>query len=385
MDFSWNDEQLRFKESIIRFAQRELNGNLLEREQSGVFRRDLWKKCAEFGIHGLPIAGEYGGSGTDVLTTMLAMEALGYGCRDNGLVFAIHAHMWSVEIPILKFGTDEQKRRYLPKLCDGSWVGAHGMTEPGSGSDSFSLATQAVRQGDRYLLNGTKTFITNAPEADLFLVFGSVNLKKGMWGVTGFLVERGTKGFSVGKKIGKMGLNSAEMAELILQDCEVPVENVLGREGQGHAIFNHSMGWERSCILASTVGAMERQLEACLQYVKGRHQFGKPIGSFQLTASKIVDMKVRLETSRLLLYRTAWNHDQGASNAVDAAMAKLYISECAVQSALDAIQIHGGYGYCKEFEVERELRDVVAGKLYSGTSEIQRLIIAQGLGLPPAG
>src|SRR3972149_5495045 len=305
MDFAWSDEQLRFREAVIRFAQRDLNEELLERDKAGVLPRDLWRRCAEFGIHGLPIPEQYGGGGAEVLTTMLAPGAPGYGGPGNGVLFAIPAHMWGGEIPILEFGTEEQKPRSVPHLCEGSWVGAHAMTEPGSGSDAFRLSTRAVRQGDRYLLNGIKTFITNAPEADLTLVFATVDPKMGMWGITAFLTERGTRGVSVGKNIEKMGLNSAPMAELTFQDCQVPVENVLGGEGLGHAIFNHSMRWERGCILASTIGAMERQLENCLRYAKERHQFGRPIGSFQLTASRIVDMKVRLETSRLLLYRAA--------------------------------------------------------------------------------
>ena len=383
MDFAWSEDQLKFRDAVIRFAQRGLTQNLLEQEQRGTFPRDLWRKCAEFGIQGLPIPEAYGGSNTDALTMMLAMEALGYGCRDNGLVFSIHAHMWSIEMPIIKFGTDAQKRRYLPKLCDGSWVGAHGMTEPDSGSASFSLETRAVRKDDTYILNGTKTMITNAPEADLMLVFATLDRQKGMWGITGFLIERDTPGLTIGRKMEKMGLTSSPMSEILLDDCKVPAENRLGREGQGYAIFTHSMEWERGYILSSTVGAMEWQLETCIAYAKKREQFGKPIGSFQLVASKIVDMKVRLETSRLLLYRTAWTQARGGNTTLDAAMAKLYISEAAVQSALDAIQIHGGYGYMKEFGVERELRDVVAGRLYSGTSEIQRLLIARSLGLSP--
>ena len=383
MDFGWTDEQLRFKDTVLQFAQRELNHDLLQRDKAGALPRDLWRKCAEFGIHGLPIPEEYGGSGMDVLKTVLAMEALGYGCRDSGLLFAIHAHMWSVEMPILRFGSDDQKRRYLPKLCDGSWVGAHGMSEPGSGSDAFSLKTRAVRSGDRWVLSGSKMFVSNAPDADLALVFASVDEKKGLWGVTGFLIERDAKGFSVGQPIEKMGLNTAPMAELVLEDCELPATSMLGRPGQGAAIFNHSMGWERSCILASSVGAMDRQLDACIEYVKTRQQFGKPIGSFQLVATKIVDMKLRVETARLLLQKTAWNQAQGNMSAMDAALSKLFISECAVQSALDAIQIHGGYGYTKEYEFERELRDVIAGRIYSGTSEIQRLIVARSLGLAP--
>ena len=383
MEFAWSEEQLEFRASVLRFAESRLNQDLIARDREGAFRRDLWQECAQFGIQGLPIPEAYGGSNADVLTTMLAMEALGAGCRDQGLLFSIHAHMWAVELPILAFGTPEQKERYLPKLGDGTWVGAHGMSEPESGSDAFGLRTEAVRKGDHYVLNGTKMFVTNAPEADLFVAFATVNRRRGMWGVTGFLIERGTKGLSVSKKIGKMGLTTSPMGEVIFEDCEVAVENVLGSEGQGAAVFNHSMGWERSCILASTVGAMERQLASCLSYVKTRQQFGKPIGNFQLVASKLADMKVRLETSRLLLYRAAWTQAHGGMNAVDAAMAKLYVSESAVQSALEAIQIHGGYGYMTEFEVERDLRDMLGARLYSGTSEIQRLVIARGLGLAP--
>lgn len=384
MDLSWNEEELKSRDSVRQFAERRLNQDLLERDREGTFRRDLWRECAAFGIQGLPIPEEFGGTNAGVMATMVAMEALGYGCRDQGLLFSIHAHMWSVEMPILTFGTDHQKRHYLPRLCDGTWVGAHGMSEPESGSDAFGLRSTAVRRGDHYVLNGSKMFVTNAPVADLFLAFASVDRKKGMWGVTAFLIERETKGLSVSKKIEKMGLTTSPMGEVVFEDCEVPAENILGCEGQGAAIFNHSMGWERSCILASTVGGMERQLASSIEYVKTRRQFGKPIGNFQMVASRIADMKVRLETSRLLLYRAAWTQSQGGMNPLEAAMAKLYVSESAVESALDAIQVHGGYGYMKEFEVERDLRDVIGARLYSGTSEIQRLIIARHLGLAPS-
>lgn len=383
MDFSWTPEQLEFRESVLGFAKRALQVELDGGEPRTSFRRDLWRQCAEFGIQGLPFPSEYGGSGADVLTTMLAMEALGYGCRDQGLLFSIHAHMWSVAMPLLSFGTRDQKDRYLRRLCDGTWVGGHGMTEPDSGSDAYGLRTRAEDRGDCYVLNGTKMFVTNAPEADLFVIFATVDPQKGLWGITAFLVERDTPGLVVGAPIRKLGLTSSPMAEVVLEDCRVGKGQVLGRVGQGSAIFGHSMGWERSCILASTVGTMEWQLETCLGYAKTRRQFGRPIGDFQLVASRIVDMKLRLETARLLLYRAAWSQQQGAMTALEAAMAKLYISEAAVQSALDAIQIHGGYGYMREFGVERDLRDAVGSRLYSGTSEIQRLIIARGLGLSP--
>lgn len=382
MDFTWTDDQAALRQSVVDFAQ-SLNEGLLERESVGVFPREQWRRCAAFGVQGLPVPAEYGGTDADVLTTVLSMEALGIGCRDQGLLFSIHAHMWAVEIPIIAFGTEEQKKRYLPRLCDGSWIGAHGMSEPDSGSDAFALATRAERRGDGYVLNGRKTFVTNAPEADVFLIFASLDRRKGMWGITGFLVERGTKGLEVGNKIEKMGLTTSPMADVILEDCEVPAENRLGAEGQGASVFNHSMRWERSCILASDVGAMERQLQACVEYANTRHQFGRPIGSFQLIASRIADMKVRLETSKMLLYRAAWAQATGRDDGLDAAVAKLHISDAAVRSALDAIQVHGGYGYMREFEVERTLRDAIGGKLYSGTSEIQRLIIARRLGLAP--
>lgn len=383
MDFGWSQEQLEFRELVREFGSRVLSVDATDRDETAEFDHALWQECANFGIQGLPVPEEFGGSGADAVKTMLAMEALGYGCRDHGLLFSIHAHMWAVETPLITFGTEAQKQRYLPGLCDGSLIGAHAMSEPDSGSDAFALRTRAEQKGDRYVLTGTKTFCTNAPISDLLVTFATVNPKLGMWGVTAFLVERDSPGLTIGNKIKKMGLTTSPMAEVVFDACEVPAENLLGSVGQGAIIFNHSMGWERSCILASDVGAMERQLEKCVQYGKDRRQFGKPIGNFQLIAAKIADMKVRLETSRLLLYRTAWMQAGDGMTALDAAITKLYISEAAVQSGLDAVQIHGGYGYTREFEVERELRNVIGGTLYSGTSEIQRLIIARNLGLAP--
>ena len=381
MDFSWTEEQLDFKNAVIRFAQNELNSGLIERDREGVLSRENWQKCADFGILGLAIPEEYGGAGTDIMTTMLVMEGLGYGCRDNGLIFAINAQMWSVQHPILTFGTEAQKRKYLPKLCNGEWIGAHGMSEPDSGSDAYSLRTQAKRVEGGYVLNGTKMFVTNAPIADVALVFATVDSNKGIGGITAFLIEMGTAGFSVSRDLEKMGLRTSPMAELILEECFVPAENRLGREGAGSSIFNDSMEWERSSILGSHVGAMERQLETCIRYARERRQFGKPIGKFQSVANRIADMKVRLETARLLLYKVAWQKKMGKPAVMEAALAKLYLSECFVQSSLDAVRTLGGYGYMTEFEVERDLRDAVGGTLYSGTSDIQRMIIARLAGL----
>jgi alkylation response protein AidB-like acyl-CoA dehydrogenase len=333
------------------------------------------------GILGLAIPEKYGGSGTDIMTTMLVMEGLGYGCRDNGLIFAMNAQMWSVQHPILTFGSEAQKQKFLPGMCSGELIGAHGLTEPDSGSDAYSLRTRAERVSEGYRLNGTKMFVTNAPVADVALVFATVNPAKGLGGVTAFLVEKGTPGFRVGRDIEKMGLRTSPMGELILEDCVLPVESRLGAEGAGSAIFNSSMEWERSCILGSHIGAMERQLEDCIRYVRERRQFGQTIGKFQSVANRIADMQVRLETARLLLYKVAWLKQAGKPAVMEAAMAKLYLSESFVQSSLDAIRTHGGYGYMTELGVERDLRDAVGGTLYSGTSDIQRMIISRWLGL----
>lgn len=381
MDFSLSREQLELRDSVIRFARRELTDDVLQRDAQGEFSPVFWRKCAKFGIQGLPIPEEYGGSGSDALTTIVALEALGYACKDNGLLFSLNAQMWSCEIPILKFGREDQKRRYLPGLSGGSLIGSQAMSEPGSGSDAFSLRTLAEKKGNRYVLNGSKTFITNAPVADVFVVFARTDPARGFAGVSAFVIERGTPGLSVSGAMHKMGLRTSPMGEVVLQDCEVAAESMLGSAGAGLAIFNHSMDWERGCILACAVGTMERQLERCIRYAKERTQFGQPIGKFQAVSHRIVEMKVRLETARLLVYKFGWLKANGKHTVVESAMAKLYLSECFLRSSLDALQIFGGYGFMTEYEVEREVRDAVGSRLYSGTSDIQRNIIAGGLGL----
>lgn len=381
MDFTWSDEQLAFRESVVAFSRRELGTLTPAGSEPGKFPRDAWRKCAEFGIHGLATPEAYGGSDAGVLTTMLAMEALGSAWRDNGLIFAINAQMWSVQAPLITFGSDVLKERYLSRLVRGEIVGAHGMTEPDSGSDAFSLRTTAQRSGSGFILNGTKTMVTSAPDCDMAVVFATVDPSIGRWGITAFVVDRGTEGFSVGHNMEKMGLRSSSMGELVFDNCYVPEENMLGPEGAGVSVFGSSMEWERACILAGQVGAMERQLGDCIRYARDRKQFGVPIGSFQSVSNRIADMKVRLETARLLLYKVAWMRHRGQPAALEAAMAKLYLSECFVQSSLDAIRIHGGYGYMTEFGVERDLRDAIGGTLYSGTSDLQRNIIGRLLGL----
>jgi len=380
LDFAWNEEQAAFRKEVLRFAREELKDDVIARDHNEEFSRTLWEKCAKFGIQGLPIPTEYGGGGADILTTVCALEALGYGCHDNGLLFSINAHMWSSEIPIWNFGTEEQKRKYLPGLVSGG-LGLHAMTEPGSGSDAYSLKTRAERKGNHYILNGSKTFSSNAPNADVTIVFANLDPTRGPNGVTAFLVDKGTPGFTVGRKLHKMGLRTSPMAELALQDCEIPVKNLLGKEFGGQAVFTSSMEWERICILASHLGAMQRIMETCVKYAKERKQFGEPIGKFPAIANKIADMDVRLETGRLALYKAAWMKSQGRHPLREASIAKLYVSEACVKSCLEAIQLHGGCGYMTEYELERELRDAVAGTIYSGTSEVHRVIIANMMGL----
>jgi alkylation response protein AidB-like acyl-CoA dehydrogenase len=300
------------------------------------------------------------------------MEALGYGCRDNGLVFSLNAQMWSFELPLVHFGTEEQKQRYLPRICRGEMIGAHAVTEPDYGSDAMSMASRYRKDGNEYVLNGTKTFVTNGPVCDVVIAFATLDPKFRAAGISAFLIERDAPGITFSRPIPKMGLRTSPMGEVILEDCRIPVGNRLGGEGTGFAVFNSAMEWERACIFASHLGSMQHVLDETIEYAKSRVQFGQPISQFSAVADKIVDMKVAIEAARLLLYRVGAIKDAGGSAVLEAAMAKLFISEAHVRQSLDAIQIHGGYGYTTEYEIERELRVAIAGRIYSGTSEIQR-------------
>jgi alkylation response protein AidB-like acyl-CoA dehydrogenase len=381
MDFDWTEEQRLYRDEVVRFARAELAHDVISGDSEGTFFRDAWQKCADFGIQGLPVPEEYGGSDADALTIVSALEALGYGCADNGLIFSLNAQMWACELPIVRFGTEEQKRLYLPGLSDGSLIAAHGMTEPDSGSDAFSLRTTAEKRGDRYILNGSKTFVTNGPIADVFVIFATTDPGRGIMGLCAFLVPRDAPGLSVGRPLHKMGLRTSPMGELFLHECEVSESQLLGEPGSGVTVFNAAMQWERGCILACTVGTMERQLERCLSYARERKQFGRSIGSFQAVSHKIVDMKLRLEVARMMLYRFGWLVGGGRSTPLDSALTKLVLSECFVESSLDALQVHGGYGYMTEYELEREVRDAIGSRIYSGTSDMQRSIAAAHLGM----
>src|SRR5712692_433825 len=381
MDFSWSEDQLVLRDSALKFGRQELNDGLAERDRSASFSMENWKKCADFGIQGLAMPERYGGSEHDPLSVVLAMESLGHGCKDNGLLFALGAQMWSVQMPTLIFGSEGLKERYLPGLISGQIIGAHAVTEPGAGSDVFSLRTTVRLEGSCYVPTGRKTFITSAPMAHVFLVLSTLDPSKGVGGLTAFLVDRETLGLSVPTGLEKMGLRTSALGEVFFDECRIPAENMLGKEGAGSAVFGTAMEWERAFILAPALGSMQRLLDQCMEYACLRQQFGKPIGKNESVSNKIVEMQLRLETARLLTYRTAWLKKMGKRLTREPSETKLHTSECWVQNCLDAMQIHGGQGYMVESGIERELRDALASKIYSGTSEIQKVIIARYLGL----
>jgi alkylation response protein AidB-like acyl-CoA dehydrogenase len=381
MDFDLTDEQQKLQDEAIKFAQTQIEGDMVARDRNGTFSRESWTRCAEFGVLNMPVPTEYGGLGMGLTTLIAVMEGLGYGTRDHGLLFSLNAHLWTNTIPILIYGTEEQKQKYLPKLGDGTLIGANGASEPESGSDIFSLRTRAEKRGDHYVLNGTKMFVSNAPVADTFVCYATIDPARGPLGITAFILERGMPGLTVTEKIDKMGLRTSPMAELVFEDCVVPLENRLGRVGRGVEIFECSMEWERGCILATCLGAMRRQLEECIAHARGRKQFGQAIAKFQSVANRIVRMKVRLDACRPLVYKIGLLKDQDKPAFMESSVAKLYISESYVESSLDAIRVFGGYGYMTEQQVERDLRDGIGGLLYSGTNDVQHNIIAKCLGL----
>ncbi len=381
MDFELTEEQRKLQQGAIDFARSALDKDMIARDRSETFDREGWSRCADFGVLGMPIPAGYGGLGLGLTDLIAVMEGLGYATRDQGLLFSLNAHLWTNSIPILIYGTEEQRQRYLPGLSDGALIGANGASEPDAGSDIFAMRTRATREGDSYVLSGTKMFVTNAPVADLFVVYATLDPALGPMGVTAFIVERNTPGLSVSRHLEKMGLRTSPMAEVVMENCRIPLANRLGREGRGVAVFECSMEWERGCILASGLGLMRRQLEDCIRHARNRRQFGKSIGKFQSVANRIVDMKIRLDTCRPLVYRIGRLKDSEQPAVMEAALAKVYVSDCLVKSGLDAVQVFGGYGYMTEQQLERDLRDAVSSTLYSGTTEIQRNIIASQLGL----
>lgn len=383
MNFSLPPAYLQLSEEVKTFAKTQLKDDVRTRDLQQEFSRELWQRCADFGIQALAAPAAYGGPAeeVDILRAVVAMEALGYGCADNGLALALNAQMWTVQMIIAKFGTATQKDKFLRPLVSGEWLGVHALTEDKAGSDAFNLQMTATKVEGGYLLNGHKRLITLAPIADMALVFANARPELGRWGITAFLVEATQEGFAASENWPKMGLRTVPFGRIDFEDCFVPEENRLGKEGAGFSICNYSLEFDRCGILASHLGAMERQLEQAIVYAKERQQFGQPIGNFQSVSNRIADMKVRLETCRLLLYKLTWMKQQGQSAMLESSMLKLLMSESFLDSSMDAVRIMGGNGYLVENEQERNLRDAVGGVLYAGTSDIHRNIIAKLLGL----
>ncbi len=382
MDFSWTAQQIALWDDICQFARTELpTDDLFQRDHNGTFVQADWQRCASKGLFGLALPQTYGGSGFDLVTTIHALEALGYGCPNNGFTLAVNGQTWSVAMPILRFGTEAQRERYLPRLVNGTLKGAHAVTEPEVGSDVFGLTTTATPTTGGYLLNGRKTFIGMGPIADVFVLFATVNPQHGRWGITAFIVDAKSSGLSQEAPRDKMGLRTEPMGDVYLENVFVPEENRLGREGAGASIFNAAMTYERSFIFTSHIGSMARQLDQTISYVTTRKQGGQPIGKYQSVSNRIADMKVRLEMARAFLYKAAWMIDHGEDATLQSAMTKLVLSELFVANSLDAVRSYGGRGYLGEVGVERDLRDAIGGVLYAGTSDIQRNLIAGLLGL----
>ena len=381
MDFGWTDDQMTLRRGAVDFATRRLMEGVADRDRNCVFPRELWDACAEFGLQGLVVPAEWNGAGHDLLSAIAVLEGIGYGARDNGLVFSVAAHAASCEGPIFDFGSDEQRKEWLPRLTDGSAIGATGITEPDSGSNALSLQTTAVQRRDEWVLDGCKTFVTNAPVADVFIIYARTG-DSPMSGITCFLIPRETPGLSVGPPIEKMGLRTSPMSQVFFEDCRVPASAVVGGVGSGGMIFNQTMDLERLLVMAPAIGVMERVLERCVAHARQRTAGSVPLAKHQSISHRIADMELELEASRLLMYRAAWHRMHRGSATRESALAKLAVSEAYVASCRSAVQIFGGYGYMVEYELERELRDALATTLYVGTSEIQRNLIAglRGLG-----
>lgn len=381
MQFEWDEEQQQLYTRAVRFGSEILSVDTQTREREGCFGRDDWQRCGEQGLLGLSVPARFGGLGLNALTTARVLEGFGKGCDDTGLVFCASAHLFACAMAIVEHGSEDLKARLLPKLCSGEWVGANAMTEAQAGSDAYALRTTCRREGNDFILNGTKTFVTNGPCADVFVVYATSDPRAGYLGISAFAVERDRAGLSTGKSYDKFCLRSAPTSAVYLEDCRIPADNLIGKEGQGAAVFSGSMAWERACLFAGYVGAMDRTLERTVEHARQRVQFRRPIGKQQAVSHRIANMKLRLEAARLLVYQACWQHDQQQDATLAISMAKLAVSEAAIQSGLDAVQLHGALGVVTEGGIERELRGALPATIFSGTSEIQRDLIASRLGL----
>ncbi len=377
MNFQFTEEQLMIKETARKFAVEELTPRASERDEKEEFPHEEIKKLAELGFMGMMVSEEYGGAGLDTISYVLAMEEISKVDASVGVIMSVNNSL--VCWPIETYGTEEQKLRYLPRLARGELLGAFCLSEPEAGSDASNQRTTAVRDGDFYILNGTKNFITNGVYANILIVFAQTDREKGSKGISAFIVEKDFQGVIVAKKEKKLGIRSSDTAQIVFEDCKVPVSNRLGEEGAGFKIAMTTLNGGRIGIAAQALGIAQASLEASVKYAKERKTFGKFLAEHQAIQFKIADMATKIEAARLLTLLAAWKKDRGERYVKEASMAKLFASQVAVECALEAVQIHGGYGYIKDFPVERYLRDSKITEIYEGTSEIQRIIIAREL------
>lgn len=377
MNFELTAEQRAMRDLVRKFAKEEVTPRAAEIDETDVFPRQLVEQMGELGLMGLPIPEAYGGVGADFLSYILAIEEISYACAALGVILAVHTSVGS--FPILYFGTEEQKRRYLPKLTTGELLGAFALTEPSAGSDAGGMRTRAVRDGDDYILNGNKVFITNGGEADVYCVFAVTDATRGNRGLTAFLVDKETPGFRIGKKERKMGLNGSATAELIFEDARVPVENRLGAVNEGFVIAMKLLNGGRIGIAAQGLGIARAAFDAAHEYVRSRRQFGQELVQFQGIQFMLADMATKIEATRWLVYHAAQMKEDDVQCAKEASMAKLFATDTAMQVTTDAVQLLGGYGYIKEYPVERFMRDAKVTQIYEGTNQIQRVVIARQL------
>lgn len=377
MDFSLKIEEELFLQMIREFAEKEVKPLAAEIDETEKFPVELAKRMGKIGIMGIPVPVKYGGQGGTNQMYSMAVEELSRVCGTTGVVVSAHTSLCVA--PILENGTEEQKMKYIPKLSSGDWIGAFGLTEPNAGTDAALQQTVAVDAGDKWILNGTKIFITNSGFADIFIVIAMTDKSQGTRGISAFIVEKGTPGFSIGKEEKKLGIRGSSTCELIFENCEIPKENLLGKIGRGFGIAMKTLDGGRIGIAAQALGIAQGAMDETVKYTKERKQFGRSIAKFQNTQFQLADMETKVQASRLFVRKAAYKKDQGIPYSVDAAMAKLFASETAMEVTTKAIQFHGGYGYTREYPVERMFRDAKITEIYEGTSEVQRMVISGNL------
>ena len=377
MDFSLSKKEILFQQMIRAFAEKEVKPLAAEVDEEERFPVETVEKMAKLGIMGIPFPVEYGGAGGDNVLYSMAVEELSRVCATTGVIVSAHTSLCAS--PIYEFGNEEQRKKYLPKLCSGEWIGAFGLTEPNAGTDASAQQTMAVAEEDHYVLHGSKIFIPNAAYAHVYIVMAMTDKSQGTRGISAFIVERDFPGFSIGKKEKKMGIRGSATCELIFENCIVPKENLLGKVGEGFRIAMKTLDGGRMGIASQALGIAQGAMDETVKYVKERKQFGRSIGQFQNTQFQLADLQTRIQAARLLVRKAAWKKDMKQPYSADSAQAKLFAAETAMEVTTKAVQFHGGYGYTREYPVERMMRDAKITEIYEGTSEVQRMVIAAAL------